>query len=61
MKITKEEISPVDVRLTVAIEENDYKDEVTKNSRKSAAPTCSPASAKATFPSENSNAVSASR
>ena len=30
MKITKEEISPVDVRLTVAIEENDYKDEVTK-------------------------------
>ncbi len=30
MKITKEEISPVDVRLTVAIEENDYKDDVTK-------------------------------
>ena len=30
MNITKEEISPVDVRLTVAIEENDYKDEVTK-------------------------------
>lgn len=30
MKITKEEISPVDVRLTVAIEENDYKDEVVK-------------------------------
>lgn len=30
MKITKEEISPVDIRLTVAIEENDYKDDVTK-------------------------------
>ncbi len=30
MKITKDEISPVDVRLTVAIEENDYKDDVTK-------------------------------
>ena len=30
MKITKDEISPVDVRLTVAIDENDYKDEVTK-------------------------------
>ncbi|WP_305150414.1 trigger factor [uncultured Duncaniella sp.] len=30
MKITQEEISPVDVRLTVAIEENDYKDDVTK-------------------------------
>lgn len=30
MKITKEEISPVDVRLSVAIDENDYKDEVTK-------------------------------
>lgn len=30
MKITKEEISPVDIRLTVAIDENDYKDEVTK-------------------------------
>lgn len=30
MNITKEELSPVDIRLTVAIEENDYKDEVTK-------------------------------
>lgn len=30
MKITKDEISPVDVRLTVAIDENDYKDDVTK-------------------------------
>lgn len=30
MNITKEEISPVDIRLTVAIEENDYKDEVAK-------------------------------
>lgn len=30
MNITKDEISPVDVRLTVAIDENDYKDEVTK-------------------------------
>ena len=30
MKITKDEISPVDVRLTVAIEENDYTDDVTK-------------------------------
>lgn len=30
MNITKEELSPVDLRLTVAIEENDYKDEVTK-------------------------------
>lgn len=30
MKINKEEISPVDIRLTVTIEENDYKDDVTK-------------------------------
>ncbi len=30
MNITKDEISPVDIRLTVAIDENDYKDEVTK-------------------------------
>ena len=30
MNISKEEISPVELRLTVAIEENDYKDEVTK-------------------------------
>lgn len=30
MKITKEDISPVDVRLNVAIDESDYKDEVTK-------------------------------
>ena len=30
MKITKDEISPVDVRLTVAIDETDYKDDVTK-------------------------------
>lgn len=30
MKITKEEISPVDIRLTVTIEENDYKDDVAK-------------------------------
>ncbi|MCM1077334.1 MAG: hypothetical protein NC411_08250 [Bacteroides sp.] len=30
MNISKEEISPVDLRLTVTIEENDYKDEVTK-------------------------------
>ena len=39
MKITKEEISPVDIRLTVAIEENDYKDDVTKKLKDSAAPT----------------------
>ncbi len=30
MKITKDDISSVDARLTVAIDENDYKDEVTK-------------------------------
>lgn len=30
MNITKEEITPVDIRLTVAIDENDYKDEATK-------------------------------
>ncbi len=30
MKITRQDISPVDVRLTVDIDENDYKDEVTK-------------------------------
>ncbi|QCD42370.1 hypothetical protein E7747_08775 [Duncaniella dubosii] len=61
MKITKEEISPVDVRLTVAIEENDYKDDVTRNSKSLAAPTPSPDSARVTCPSANSNAVSANR
>ncbi|MDE6370623.1 MAG: trigger factor family protein, partial [Duncaniella sp.] len=30
MNISKEEISPVELRLTVAIDENDYKDEVAK-------------------------------
>lgn len=30
MKISKEELSPVELRLTVAVDENDYKDEVTK-------------------------------
>lgn len=30
MNISKEELSPVELRLTVAISENDYKDEVTK-------------------------------
>ncbi len=30
MNISKEEISPVELRLTVAIAENDYKDDVTK-------------------------------
>lgn len=30
MNISKEEISPVELRLTVAVNENDYKDEVTK-------------------------------